>query len=678
MAKRARTLPSSALRIRRKPFQDAFLRGLSSSSAAPASASSPDVAVQLDYYMSLQFAGVAFALVEDTYRSKGIRDLRFLPTCPVGRELDRVRAHQTAHPGTLATFGSVEQNVFVPALRADPSLAVTAVATTFRRSPLCVASLGPLKEGDVIGAHEDTVELMRRAFPDQRVVGSPRATKTSDLLDGRYAGIQAYSTTEVPALRRTLEGRGMDPDALHCRTLEDAAVGGAAGGGGGGEAPKLGYSQALFVTNEALIHPDRREASRAFLEGTFEGWQRAIRDPEGAVEAVAEAQRMVGLDDEENDHWHPSASFRREMLDAVNDRVKETFAGDRLGVLHPPRWAEATEWLLRDKSDDASAAVDPMLGLDRTGLWRPPSNLLHGNELGRTILSEAGDSARRFAEAHGRRPSLAVVTVGELARYGHAERRLRLYSNASNSWFAKTEAGEANGFDVREINLEEGSTTTDDLLSEIYKVRDEVDGIQVMWPLPPSIDGARVFNAVPLAKDVDGIHYASWGSRFHPVTPAGAMKLLREHSVEVKGRHCLVVGRSPIVGAPMAHLLREAGAMVTVAHADVDPAALRGMAGRADVLVACAGSPGVVKAEWIKEGADVINVGTTFCEETDALLPDVEGDVGSRAGRHSPVPGGVGPLSMPVLFRNVVRAAWSRMEGGAGLGGWDREPAKLR
>lgn len=664
-AKRTRTLPS-ALRSS-KQFQNAsFLRGFSS-----AADGSPDVAVQLDYYMSLQFAGVAVALVDDIYRSKGIRNLEFLPTCPVGLEASRVRAHQDAHPGTLATLGSVEQNVFVPTLRADPSLAVTAVAAMFRRSPLCVASLAPLKEGDVIGAHEDTVGLLRRVFPEQKVVASPRGTKTTDLLDGTYAGIQAYATTEAPALRRMLSGRGMDPDALHCRSLEDVV--GPVGGGSSGLAPKLGYSQLLFVGNEALESPDRREACSAFLEGTFEGWRRAVRDPNKAIEAVAEAQKMLRLDDEANDHWHPSPSFQREMLEAVNDHVKETFAGDRLGVLHPARWSEATEWLLRD-ADDA-AAVDPMLGLDRTNLWQPPSDLLHGNELGRTILSEARESALEFAAAHGRRPSLAVITVGELKRYEHSGRRLQLYSNASNSWFTKTEAGNANGFDVTEINLDEGSTTTEDLLGEIYRIRDDVDGIQVMWPLPPSIDEAHVFNAVPLSKDVDGIHYASWGSSYHPVTPAGAMELIKEHSVEVKGKHCLVVGRSPIVGAPTAHMLREAGAMVTVAHTDVDPSAFRRLVGQADVLVTCAGSPGAVKADWIKEGAAVINVGTTFCEETDALLSDVEGDVGSRAGRHSPVPGGVGPLSTPMLFRNVVQAAWSQMEDATT---WDQDPAKLR
>lgn len=654
-----RSTPAAKQRVRR-PIVNAtnVARFFSSSSDG---VGSPDVAVQLDYYMSLQFAGVASALVNDVYKSKGIQSLQFLPTCPVGLEAARVRAHQDANPATLATFGSVEQNIFAPTLFADPSLKVTAVASMFRRSPLCVASLGPLKPGDVIGAHEDTVELLQRIFPEQKVVASPRGTKNADLLEGVYQGIQAYTTTEVPALRRLLSGQGKDPESLSVQVLEDVPGG-----------PKLGYSQMLFASDESLEGSDRREASTAFLEATFEGWQRAISDPEEAIEAVAEAQRMLGLDDEGNDHWHPSSGFRKEMLDRMNDHVKETFSGDRLGVITSRRWSEATRWLLEGKAGH----VDPLMGFDKTSLWSPPSNLLHGNELGRDILQEAKESASKFAEAHGRKPSLAVITAGELARYGHADRRVQLYSNASHSWFAKTEAGRANGFDVVEINLDGASTTTDSLLSEIYRIRDEVDGVQVMWPLPPGVDAARVYDAVPLAKDVDGIHHSSWGSAYAPVTPAGAMELIREHDVKVKGKNVLVVGRSPIVGAPMASMLRDAGAMVTVAHTEVDGTTLRDAVGRADVLVTCAGSPGAVEADWLKEGAEVINVGTSFCEDMDALLSDVGGDVAAKAKRYSPVPGGVGPLSTPMLFRNVAKAAWDGAEEGSAT--WKEEPATLR
>lgn len=619
--------------------------------------------------MSLQFAGVASALVNDIYQSKGISNLQFLPTCPVGHEAARVRAFQNANPSTLATFGSVEQNIFTPTLHADPSLAVSGVATTFRRSPLCVASLGPLKSGDVIGAHEDTVELLQRIYPQQTVVASPRGSKNTDLLEGTYQGIQAYTTTEVPALHRLMEGKGMDPNSLEFQVLENGTNG-----------VELGYSQMLFVANEALESPDRREAATAFLEATFEGWQHAIRNPDEAIEAVGEAQKMLKLDDEANDHWHPSLSFQREMLELMNGHVKEGFIGDRLGVLQPNRWGKATQWLLEGKDGD----IDPAFGMDQTTLWQPPSNLLAGNELGRDILQDAKTSAMKFNEAHGRKPSLAVITVGELARYGHSDRRVQLYSNPSNSWFTKSDTGKANGFDVTEINLDASTTTTESLLSEIHKVRDGVDGIQVMWPLPDGIDSARVFNAVPLAKDADGIHFVGQQEigdthPYPPVTPAGAMALMGKNGVDVRGKHAVVVGRSPITGSPMAHMLREAGAAVTVVHTDVDTNTFKSLVGSADVLVTCAGSPGAVQASWLKEGVEVINIGTTFSEEADSLLSDVEGDIASKASRYSPVPGGVGPLSTPMLFRNVAKAAWDQMEGGGSASTtWEKESAKLR
>jgi methylenetetrahydrofolate dehydrogenase (NADP+)/methenyltetrahydrofolate cyclohydrolase len=527
----------------------------------------------------------------------------------------------------LASLGSVEQNIFTPQLYNDPSLNVTAVSSMFRRSPLCIASLGPLKDGDVIGAHEDTVELLQRIFPKQKVVASPRGTKNTDLFDGTYQGIQAYTTTEVPALHHLMESRGMDPNAVTFQVLEDV-IDGSSGG-----PPQLGYSQMLFVANEALENQDRREAAKAFLSATFDGWQQAIRNPDEAIEAVSEAQKMLKLDDESNDHWYESLSFKKEMLELTNNHVKETFVGDLLGVLSSHRWSKATEWLLHDKKD-----VDPLLGFDQTNLWSPPANLLHGNELAREALEEAEFSAMKFEKAHGRKPSLAVITVGELARYEHSERRVQLYSNPSNSWFTKTDVGKANGFDVTEINLDKTTTTTDDVLSEIYKIRDSVDGIQVMWPLPESIDSAKVYNAVPLAKDVDGIHYTSWGAKYPPVTPAGAWELMKSYNVDVRGKHVVVVGRSPIVGLPMAHMLREAGAMVSVAHTGVDKTTFQGLVGQADVVVTCAGSPGCVQAEWLKDGAEVVNIGTTFCEKEDALLSDIEGDIGAKAARYSPTP----------------------------------------
>ena len=336
---------------------------------------SPDVAIQLDYFMSLQFAGIATALVNNLYQTNGISHLHFLPTCPVGHELSRVRSFQNNYPSTLAIFGSVEQNIFTITLHENPELDVTGVASMFRRSPLCVASLGSngasLKEGDVIGAHEDTVELLSRIFPKQQVVASPRGTKNMDLLKGVYQGIQAYTTTEVPALYRLMkeqhQGITETASSLVVTPLE----------GSHGDDVQLGYSQMLFVANECLQSNDRREAATAFLEATFQGWQMAIRNPDDAIRAVAEAQKMLKLDDESNDHWHDSFEFQREMLELCNNHVKESFSGDRLGVLHEDRWGKATKWLLEGKKkkngDGEDVNVDPLFGLDTTGLWQSVS-----------------------------------------------------------------------------------------------------------------------------------------------------------------------------------------------------------------------------------------------------------------------------------------------------------------
>ena len=604
--------------------------------------------------MSPQFAGVASAVVNGTYGSKGV-DISFLPTCPVGHEQENVRKHQNANPNGV-TVGTVEQNIFIPTLAANPQLKTTAVAAMFAQSPLCIASLKDPSEGSLkIGTHADTVELMRRIFPSHEVVASARSTKNTDLMSGDLGAIQAYTTTEVPALRRAL---GYDPIVTPLEGLNGT---------------KLGYGQVVFAADECL-QGDKRAVVQAFCEATFEGWATAIRHPEQAAEMVKEAKKILGLDDESNDHWYPSADFEVEMLQKCDDYVKGTFEGDRYGVINGSRWTAATDWLLKSKGPE-NFGFDP-------NVWQPPKNLLSGNNLARKMLEDAKESATFFEQTYGRKPSLAVVTVGDLQRYEHGERRLAIYSNTSNSWFSKASTGEANGFDVKEINLD-ASTTTDELLSKLYELRD-VDGIQLMWPLPQHIDNAKVYSAIDVAKDVDGIHYVGQleiGNKdaYPPVTPAAMIALMEEFNVEVEGKRVLVIGRSPIVGSPIAHMIREKGAAVTVVHSQVKEETLKQLVGEAEVIVTCAGLPGLIKAEWIK-GAEVINVGTTFNVELDSLVSDVDGDIAKYASRYSPVPGGIGPISAPSLFKNVAKAAWDQMSATGEVleNGWDREPARLR
>jgi len=628
------------------------------------------VSLQLDYYMSPQFAGIASAITNQLYEQNGI-DLKFLPICPVGEEQQRVRENANANGASCVSVGSVEQNIFIPTLYRNPELKLKGVAAMFRKSPLCLASLDNSTSdmgNKTIGAHEDTVSLLKRIFEtggdNVKVIASPRATKNTDLISGNVHAIQAYTTTEVPTLERSNTG-----GKIHTQILE------------GLNGAKLGYSQLLFAPEEDLVG-DKRDVVQAFLKATFDGWEMAIRDSEAAAKSVEEAKAMLGLDDEKNDHWDPSFSYTVQNVELCSDYVKETFQGDKYGVIDAKRWSDATSWLLEENTKEENFGLD-------VNIWQPSSKLLAGNELARSTLEDARDSALQFQETYGRPPSLAVIKVGELSRYTHGERRKQLYSNDKLSWFNKTSVGEANGFTVKEINLPE-STTEDELLSCIYSLK-TFDGIQLMWPLPLHINPAKIYNKIDLDRDVDGAHYIgqlelgnpnnSSSPMLPPVTPAAVMDLVNHYGVKVKGRTVLVVGRSRIVGSPMAHMMRQAGAIVTVAHSEVPIEKLEQLVRSSDVVIACAGSPGLMKAEWLKPASiDVINIGTTFCEEKDALVSDFDaGDLSQVANRFSPVPGGIGPLSVAALFRNVATAAWNRAERKGDVETtWSRKSGSLR
>lgn len=292
--------------------------------------------------------------------------------------------------------------------------------------------------------------------------------------------------------------------------------------------------------------------------------------------------------------------------------------------------------------------------------------------MARCTLEDVKTSALDFKKQYGRKPSFAVISIGDDdPRYTHNERRVELYSNRVNSWFRKTSVGKAHGFDAEEINMP-SSTTTEELMSVIYSLSDK-DGIQLMWPMPGHIDSRKVYNAIPLEKDIDGAHYigmkelmnsndaATADSILPPVTPAAVIALLEDHKIQLANKEVLVVGRSRIVGSPVAHMLREKDAVVTVVHSRTNSSLVQQRAGSADLIISCAGEADLLPTNWIKPGADVVVVGTTFDPEKDRLVSDVKGDLASVSSRYTPVPGGVGPLSMPMLLRNVQAAAWNRM-----------------
>ena len=206
------------------------------------------------------------------------------------------------------------------------------------------------------------------------------------------------------------------------------------------------------------------------------------------------------------------------------------------------------------------------------------------------------------------------------------------------------------------------STMAEDELVELVEElneNDEVDGILVQTPLPEQIDEARVMRAIDPMKDVDGLHPFSAGQLYLgrqtlvPATPLGVMHLLDEYRIPIAGQRAVVVGRSTLVGKPVALLLLQANATVTICHSRTEDLARHTL--DADILVAAVGLPGVITADMVKQGATVVDVGIT---RTDAgVRGDVEGDVAEVAAFLTPVPGGVGPMTIAALLGNAVRAA---------------------
>jgi methylenetetrahydrofolate dehydrogenase (NADP+)/methenyltetrahydrofolate cyclohydrolase len=224
----------------------------------------------------------------------------------------------------------------------------------------------------------------------------------------------------------------------------------------------------------------------------------------------------------------------------------------------------------------------------------------------------------------------------------------------------KHEAAREAGIEPHDHHLP-GDTAEADLLSLVAQLNadDSVHGILVQLPLPDHIDESRVLRTVAPTKDVDGFHPASAGQlyldepTFVPATPLGIMALLEEYDVPLEGARAVVVGRSTIVGKPTALLLLRANATVTMCHSRT--ADLGAHTIEADVLVAAVGRAGVVTPEMVKPGAVVIDVGMNRTEE--GLRGDVDPDAAERAGLMTPVPGGVGPMTIAMLLRNTVKAA---------------------
>ena len=288
------------------------------------------------------------------------------------------------------------------------------------------------------------------------------------------------------------------------------------------------------------------------------------------------------------------------------------------------------------------------------------ATLIDGKAFSNGLVERVAVAASDLASRIGRPPALAVVLVGD---------------NAASAVYVRNKIERTTAAGMRSIEHRLASDTSQaELLAIIENLNSDegVDGILVQLPLPDQIDEAAVINAVSPDKDVDGFHVVNAGrlatgqDALVPCTPYGCLLLLQDHLGDLSGLNAVVVGRSNIVGKPMAQLLLDANATVTIAHSRTKD--LPGVVRRADIVVAAVGRAEMVKAEWLKPQATVIDVGINrLPPEPGAEKGRLVGDVDYAAaqgvaGAITPVPGGVGPMTIAVLLRNTLVAAY-RNEG---------------
>lgn len=276
------------------------------------------------------------------------------------------------------------------------------------------------------------------------------------------------------------------------------------------------------------------------------------------------------------------------------------------------------------------------------------AKLLKGKEVSDRIKDELREEVKALREK-GIEPGLAVILVGE-------DPASKVYVNN------KKKACEYVGINSYEYLLPE-ETTQEELIELIEKLNndDRVSGILCQLPVPEHIDDQAIINAIAPEKDVDAFHPVNVGKimtgnfDFVPCTPAGVMELINESGIDVCGKDCVVVGRSNIVGKPMAMLLLHRSGTVTICHSKTRD--LAEITRKADILVAAVGIPEFIKGDMIKPGAVVIDVGINRIAPKK-LVGDVEFEAAEKiAGAITPVPGGVGPMTIAMLMKNTVKAA---------------------
>ncbi|MBF0100090.1 MAG: bifunctional methylenetetrahydrofolate dehydrogenase/methenyltetrahydrofolate cyclohydrolase FolD [Desulfobacterales bacterium] len=294
------------------------------------------------------------------------------------------------------------------------------------------------------------------------------------------------------------------------------------------------------------------------------------------------------------------------------------------------------------------------------------AQLIKGTEIRNVILDELKKEVQDMKAKHGVVPGLVTILVGQ--------------NPASISYVTlKIQTAEGLGFHEIQDNQPENISENDLLaLIDKYNKDPKIHGILVQLPLPKHISEKKVLNAIDPDKDVDGFHPVNVGRlmiggdevRYPPCTPAGIQELIVRSGTETKGAEVVVVGRSNIVGKPIAIMMAQKGkganSTVTIVHTGTKD--LASHCKRADILIVAAGVPGLVKPEWIKPGSTVIDVGVNRIgvnEKGKAILRgDVDFDAAKEiAGKITPVPGGVGPMTITMLMKNTVKSAWLHIKG---------------
>lgn len=286
------------------------------------------------------------------------------------------------------------------------------------------------------------------------------------------------------------------------------------------------------------------------------------------------------------------------------------------------------------------------------------AEVINGKLVGEEVVAKVKEATARLQQETSVQPGLAVVIVGE-------DPASQVYVNS------KSKKAKECGFHSEQHTLA-AETSEDDLLALIEKLNADpaIHGILVQLPLPAHIDSAKVIQTIAPEKDVDGFNFINVGkigtgeldSAFVPCTPAGCMILVeRVHGKDLSGLTAVVIGRSNIVGKPMANLLLAANCTVTIAHSRTK--GLAALARTADILVAAVGRPEIVKGDWVKPGATVIDVGINRVVPAEGEKARLVGDVAfaevsEKAGAITPVPGGVGPMTIAMLMANTLASAY--------------------